>query len=89
MIKHLDDYHFYASSYCTWATTTPERSLAELITLMDKEKNTYSIFKVPVKWNSEYEIRWYQPQVEGTEFIETVTPQVKKKKGRSHEVCTD
>ena len=82
--EHLEDYHFYASSYCTWATTTPERSLAELVRLMDKEKNTYSLFRVPVKWNADYEIRWYQPQIEGTEFIETVDPKIKQKKGNKH-----
>jgi hypothetical protein len=47
---------------------------------MDKEKNTYSLFKVPVKWNTEYEIQWYQPQVEGTELIETTDPKNKGKK---------
>jgi hypothetical protein len=39
---------------------------------MDKEKNSYSIFRVPRKWDHSYAIEWYVPQVEGTEFIETV-----------------
>ena len=82
--EHLEHYHFYASSYCTWATTTPERSLAELIRLMDKEKNTYSIWRVPCKWNKEYEINWYAPRVAGAECIETVDPKIKQKKGNKH-----
>ena len=33
--KHLTDYHFYASSCATWATTTPDRDLPALIELMN------------------------------------------------------
>ena len=40
---------------------------------MDKEKFTYNLYLVPVPHNTEYEIRWFQPQVEGTQHLGTFT----------------
>ena len=71
--KHLTDYHFYASSCATWATTTPDRDLPALIELMNKEGYTYNIYMVPTKWNAEYEIKLYCPQVEGAEWLGSFT----------------
>ena len=63
--------HFFASSAATWATTTPERTLSDLLKLMEKEGYPFGLFHVPVQWDTNYEINWYQPQVEGTVYLGT------------------
>ena len=68
-MKHLTDYHFFASSPATWATTTPDRSLPQLITMMRKEGMTFNLYMVPGPHDTNYEIRMYQPQVYGAEFL--------------------
>lgn len=61
--------HFYASNMGMWATTTPKRDLRQLLKLMDKDKLPFNLFLVPVPHDTEYEIKWYQPQVEGTQWL--------------------
>ena len=70
-MKHTKDYHFYASSAATWATTTPERDLAQLIELMEAEELTFNIYIVPGSHDAPYEIKMYRPQVEGVEWLGT------------------
>jgi hypothetical protein len=43
--------------------------LRELFRLMDKEGFGYNLFLVPVAHDTDYEIRMYQPQVEGTQWL--------------------
>jgi hypothetical protein len=71
--------HFYASSVAQWATTTDTRDLPALLELMDKDGLTYNLFSVPGSHNAEYDIKMYQPQVEGAEWLGTFTL---PKKGR-------
>jgi hypothetical protein len=73
-------HHFYASSVAQWATTTDERDLPALLDLMEKDGLTYSLFRVPGKHTDEYEIKMYQPQVKGAEWLGTFT--ITKKKAR-------
>lgn len=61
--------HFFASSAATWMTTTPERSLSDLLSAMQKEGLTFNLFLVPVPYDTDYEIKRYQPQVEGTQWL--------------------
>ena len=61
--------HFYASSVAQWATTTPERDLRQLLKLMDKDGFSYNLFLVPVAHDAQYEIKMYQPQVDGTQWL--------------------
>ena len=75
-----NNYHFYASSVAQWATTNEARDLPALLELMDKDGYPYNLFRVPVPHTSDYEIRMYQPQVEGAEWLGTFT--VPKKKAR-------
>lgn len=70
-MKHTKDYHFYASSAATWATTTPDRDLAQLIELMQDEGLTFNLYRVPTPHDADYEIRMYQPQVQGAEWLGT------------------
>lgn len=70
-MKHTTDYHFYASSCAQWATTTPDRDLAQLIELMLKDKYPFNIFMVPGAHDAVYEIKMYCPQVEGAEWLGT------------------
>ena len=71
--KHLTDYHFYASSCATWATTTPNRTLPELLELMNREGYTYNIYMVPGPHDASYTIKMYCPQVEGAEWLGSFT----------------
>jgi len=61
--------HYYASSVATWMTTTDKRTLPELITAMTKEKLGFNLFLVPVSWDTTYQIKGYQPQVEGAQWL--------------------
>lgn len=67
----MDNKHFFAASAFTWATTTAERTLQQLIKHMDKEGYTYNLFLVPLPHDTPYEINFYQPQVEGTQWLGT------------------
>jgi len=40
---------------------------------MDKERIAYNLYLVPCKHDTEYEINWFQPQVEGTMHLGTFT----------------
>lgn len=71
--------HFFAASVTTWATTNESRDLRSLLKLMDKEGYDYNLFLVPGDSNSNYEIRLFQPQVEGTQWLGFF----KHKQGRS------
>jgi hypothetical protein len=76
----MKDQHFYASSCAMWATTNEERDLPALLELMDKDGYTYNLFSVPVSHDAEYDIKMYQPQVKGAEWLGTFT--LPKKRAR-------
>ena len=63
------DFHFFAASGVTWASTSDERDLRALLRLMDKEGYAYNLFLVPVPHTENYDINYYQPQVEGTQHL--------------------
>ena len=64
-----DSQHFFAASTFTWAQTTPERDLPALIRLMESEGHGYNLFLVPVPYSEDYEINFFQPQVDGTQWL--------------------
>lgn len=64
-----DQFHFYASSVADWATTNKTRDLRALIKIMDKFGYSYSLFLVPVPHDTAYEIKAYEPQVKGTQWL--------------------
>ena len=72
--------HFFASSIAQWATTTDHRDLRDLIKLMDQDGYAYSLFLVPGSHEANYEIRMYQPQVEGTQWVGYFEPKKTAKK---------
>jgi hypothetical protein len=76
----MKDQHIFAASAATWATTNDERDLQSLLKLMDKEKLNYNLYLVPCKHDAEYEINWFQPQVEGTMHLGTFTFNTRGKK---------
>ena len=51
----------------------PVDAATALIELMNKEGYTYNIYMVPTKWNADYEIKLYCPQVEGAEWLGSFT----------------
>jgi hypothetical protein len=61
--------HFYASSAAQWATTTNERDLRQLLKLMDRDGFSYNLFLVPVAHDAMYNIKRYEPQVDGTQWL--------------------
>ena len=69
----MKDQHFFAASTATWATTSDERTLQQLLKLMDKEKLAYNLYLVPCKHDTQYDINWFAPQVEGTQHLGTFT----------------
>ena len=76
---HPDTFHFYAASVAQWATTNSERDLRQLIKLMDSDGHQYNLFLVPVSYDTNYEIKWFQPQVEGSQWLGHFVPKKGKK----------
>jgi len=72
------DFHFYASSVAMWATTTPTRDLRELLKRMDSDGYRYHLFLVPVAHNAPYEIKFYEPQVQGAQYLGSFEPPERK-----------
>lgn len=72
-MKHIppDDTHFFASSASTWVTTSPDRDLSQLLEIMEAEGRTFNLFMLPVPYTADYEIKMYQPQVEGAVWLGT------------------
>lgn len=71
----LSQLHFYASNVETWACTNPQRDLSDLLKFMTGQKLTYSLWLVPVPWDTPYKIKRYIPQIEGVKelaFIEFI-----------------
>jgi hypothetical protein len=66
---HPATFHFFAASVAQWATTNEERDLRQLLKLMDKDGYSYNLFLVPVPHDTDYDINWFQPQVEGTQWL--------------------
>lgn len=64
-------HHFFAASVATWATTNDERTLQDLIKLMDKERLPYNLWLVPVPHDTDYNIEWFAPSVEGVMHLGT------------------
>ena len=77
------EFHFYASTPFTWATTTDERDLPALMKIMDLDKVPYTLWYLPVPSTTDYEIKWYTPQVEGALYMGTMGGKKKRasKKG--------
>ena len=46
---------------------------------MDKEGYTYNLFLVPLPPNATYQIKRYQPEVEGTKWLGTFEKKEKRK----------
>lgn len=61
--------HFFASSAFDWCASTPTRDLREVIAIMEKYNHSYNLYLVPVSHDTDYEINWFQPQVEGTQWL--------------------
>jgi hypothetical protein len=61
--------HFFAASAFDWCASTPTRDLREVISIMEKYGYSYNLYLVPVSHDTHYEINFYQPQVEGTQWL--------------------
>jgi len=70
--------HFFASSVANWMVTTPTRDLRALLKAMDKEGYPFNLFLVPGPHDADYEIKVYQPQVEGAQWVGFFEPKGKR-----------
>jgi len=68
-MNELENTHFYASSAAQWATTNETRDLRDLLKLMDKDGHSYTLFLVPLHHSASYEIKRYEPQVKGAQWL--------------------
>ena len=68
-------FHFYAASIAQWATTTDTRDLPALIELMNRDGFDFALWFVPGEHTSSYQIKMYQPQVEGAQYLGHFTAQ--------------
>ena len=72
-------HHFVATSWAMWATTSPTRTLKDLLAYMEKEGQSFNLFYVPVAYDAEYEIKFYKPQVDNVEYLGLFEPNNKVK----------
>jgi hypothetical protein len=79
MTLPINESHFYASSVAQWATTTDKRDLRALLKLMDKDGYGYNLFLVPGAHDAVYEIKMYQPMVDGVQWLGYYAAKGKKK----------
>lgn len=83
MLKHAQPtFHFLVTNVFEWRTGN---DLHALMKEMDKHKQTYWVWYVPGEETAAYEIRWYQPQVEGAFVLDRIDYQKGKhvvKKGK-------
>jgi hypothetical protein len=78
MLKHKQPvFHFLVTNPFEWRTGT---DLHALMKLMDAEKHTYWVWYVPGEETSTYEIRFYEPQVEGSFVLAEVEKKRKAKR---------
>ena len=70
-------FHWFASSLLNWSTHEDLLKCLERQKRLDRSGNNKmaacNVFKVPLPADATYEIEWYQPQVDGTQFIATIT----------------
>lgn len=77
------EFHFFASSVADWGTTTDERTLPDLIELMEGFGYKYSLWMVPGNWQTNYNIEWYAPKVEGALMVGVYEPKKSKSKKKA------
>lgn len=78
LLKHKQPvFHFLVLNVFEWRTGT---ELHKLITEMDKRGYTYWVWLVPCEEKTQYEINFYQPQVEGSILLQEVEYQKGKRK---------
>jgi hypothetical protein len=79
LLKHTQPvFHFLLVNPFEWRSGT---DLPALIKKMDKDY-TYWIWYVPGDEKTQYEINFYQPQVEGSFVLAEVNPAEKKRKAK-------
>jgi hypothetical protein len=61
--------HFFAASTSQWIATTPDRPLPQVLRMMERDGQGYNLFLVPLPHDATYDISFYQPQVEGTQWL--------------------
>jgi len=78
LIKHKQpEFHYLLTNVFEWQSGT---DLHALMKGFDKKGYTYWVWYVPGEKGSQYEINFYQPQVEGAFVLAEVEKKVKAKR---------
>jgi hypothetical protein len=78
MLKHTQpEFHYLLTNVFEWVSGT---DLHALMKTMDKKGYTYWVWYVPGDSTSAYEIRFFQPQVEGSFVLAEVEKKAKAKR---------
>ena len=64
--KEVQPFHFYASNAGTWRV---DNDVVNLIKEMKTDKLGFTLCYVPLPIDSNYEINFYTPQVEGIVYL--------------------
>ena len=67
--------HFFAVSIWGWRVDT---DIEKLIRKMNKEGHPFSLYLVPTSVDTDYDIEFFKPIVEGVVFLTTIHPKEKK-----------
>ena len=67
--------HFFAASIWGWRVDT---DIEKLIRKMNKEGHPFGLYLVPTSVDTDYDIEFYKPKVEGAVFLTTIHPKEKK-----------
>ncbi len=70
----MKDHHYFVATYAHWACNDDLYLALKQIAEVSKsvQAKQANVFRVPGPSTTTYEINFYQPQVEGVEFIDTV-----------------
>lgn len=60
------NHHFFATSFCEWKA---DEDIREVIKYMEKQKNPYNLWMIPLEEKANYEIEDFTPQVEGRIYL--------------------
>ena len=62
-------FHFYGSNFMGWKTSTNLQEVINHFRTKENAKHNFAMWYVPLADNVEYEINWYEPQVDGCIYL--------------------
>ena len=68
-MKNQPQFHFYGSNLMEWKTSTNLQEVIDHFRTKENAKHNFAVWYVPLADNVEYEINWYEPQVDGRIYL--------------------